>query len=102
MKILGDANEAYSNFFKKLMTVIDKISPYKSQRVKGYTQKWFDSEVLEILNLRHKLFKKFKDSSLHINKKLYKKSKYDALKLTVSKKKHFEEKLPEMIGKPKE
>ena len=40
----GDANEAYSNFFQKLMTVIDKIAPYKSKRVKGNTQKWFDDE----------------------------------------------------------
>ena len=76
----GDVNEAYSNFFHKLMTVIDKIAPYKSKRVKGNTQKWFDGEVLE------KLFKKFKKSRLHIDKELYKKSKYDALKLIASKK----------------
>ena len=31
----SDVNEAYSNFFHKLMTVIDKITPYKSKRVKG-------------------------------------------------------------------
>ena len=31
----GDVNEAFSNFFQKLMTVIDKIAPYKSNRVKG-------------------------------------------------------------------
>ena len=102
-EIFGDVNEAYSNFFQKLMTVIDKIAPYKSKRVKGNTQKWFDGEVLEKLNLRNKLFKKFKKSRLHIDKELYKKSKYDALKLITSKKQaFFEEKLSEMIGKPKE
>ena len=99
----GDVNEAYSNFFQKLMTVIDKIAPYKSKRVKGNTQKWFDGEVLEKLNLRNKLFKKFKKSRLHIDKELYKKSKYDALKLIAPKKQAcFEEKLSETIGKPKE
>ena len=41
--------------FKKLMTVIDKIGPYKSKRVKGNTQKWFDGEVLEKLNLIQQL-----------------------------------------------
>ena len=41
------------------MTVIDKI-----EGVKGNAQKWFDGEVLEKLNLRNKLFKKFKKSSL--------------------------------------
>ena len=30
-KDFGDVNEAYSNFFQKLMTVIDKIAPYKSK-----------------------------------------------------------------------
>ena len=85
------------------MTVIDKIAPYKSKQVKGNTQKWFDGEVLEKLNLRNKLFKKFKKSRLHIDKELYKKSKYDALKLITSKKQaFFEEKLSETIGKPKE
>ena len=85
------------------MTVIDKIAPYKSKRVKGNTQKWFDGEVLEKLNLRNKLFKKFKKSTLHIDKELYKKSKYNALKLTASKKQaFFEEKLSVTIRKPKE
>ena len=37
----------YSNFFQKLMTVIEKI-----EGVKGNAQKWFDGEVLEKLNLR--------------------------------------------------
>ena len=36
---LGDVNEAYSNFFQKLMTVTDKIAPYKRKRGKGNTQK---------------------------------------------------------------
>ena len=85
----GDINEAYSNFFQKLMTVIDKIAPYKCKRVTGNTQKWFDGEVLEKLNLRNKFFKKFKKFRLRIDKELYKKSKYDALKLIASKNKHF-------------
>ena len=36
--------------------------------MKGNTQKWFNCEVLEKLNLRNKLFKKFKKSRLHIDK----------------------------------
>ena len=65
----GDDNEAYSNFIQKLMTVKDKISPYKSKWVKGNILKWFDGDVLEKLNLRKKLFKKFKKSKLHIDSK---------------------------------
>ena len=56
-EIFGDVNEAYSNFFQKLMTVIDKIAPYKSKQVKGNTQKWFDGEVLEKLNLRNNVLR---------------------------------------------
>ena len=86
----GDVNEAYTNFFQKLMTVTDKIAPCKSKRVKGNSQKWFGGEVLEKLKLRNKLFYiKLKKSRLHIDKELYKKSKYNALKLIASKSKHF-------------
>ena len=85
------------------MTVIDKIAPHESKRVKGNTQKWFDGEVMEKVNLRNKLFKKFKKSRLHVGKELYKKSQYDALKLIASKKQaFFEENLSETIGKLKE
>ena len=68
----GDVNEAYSNLSQKLMAVIEKITPYKSKQVKVNTQKWFDEDVLEKLNLRNKPFKKFKKSRLHIDKKLCK------------------------------
>ena len=40
----------------------------------GNTQKWFDGEVLEKLNARDKLFKKFKKSRCNIDKELYRKS----------------------------
>ena len=59
--------------------------------------------MLEKLNLRNKCFKKFKKSRLHIDKELYKKSEYDALKLIASKKQaFFEGKLSETIGQPKQ
>ena len=74
----GDANGA---FFQKLVIVIDKIAPCKRKWVKGNTQKWFDGEALEKLNLRNKLIKEFKKSRLHIDQELYKKWKYDVLKM---------------------
>ena len=42
-----DVNGAYWNFYQKIMTVIDKIAPYRNKRIKGNTQKWFDSELLK-------------------------------------------------------
>ena len=49
------------------MIVIDKILPYKRKRVKGNTKEWFDGNVSEKLNLKNKLFKKFKKSRLPID-----------------------------------
>ena len=49
-------NGVYSNFFQKIMTVIDKIAPCRNIWVKRNTQKWFGSEVLKKLNARDKLF----------------------------------------------
>ena len=83
-----DVNRAYSDFFQKLMTVIDNVAPCKTKRVKGNNQNWFDEEVLEKLRSRDKLFKVFKKTRHHIGKKLYKKTKYNAQKLIAAKSKH--------------
>ena len=66
MKFSRDANAAYSHFFQKIMTVIDKIAPFKAKRVKGDIQKWFDGEFLEELNSRVNYFRNLKslDSTL--------------------------------------
>ena len=93
----------YSNFFQKLRIAVDNIALCKTKRVRANTQKWFDGEVLENINPRDKLFKRFKKSRLHIDKELYKKSKYNTVKLITAKKRaFFDEKLTECIGKPKE
>ena len=102
-ELFDDVSAAYSDFFQKITTVINKIAPFKTKRVKANTQKWFDGEVLEKLNSRDKLFQIFKKSRLHIDKELFKKVRYEALKLIVTKKKAFvKEKISESIGKPKE
>ena len=51
-----DVNRAYSDFFKKLMTVTDDVAPCKIKQVKGNTQSCFDGEVLEKLRSRDKFF----------------------------------------------
>ena len=99
-KIIDDVRE---DFFQKIMTVIDKIALFKTKQVKGNTQKWFDGEVLEKPNSRDKHFQKFKKSTLHIDKELFRKAKYEALKLIARKKQgFFKEKISERVHKPKE
>ena len=58
--------------FKKIRIVVDNIASCNIKRVEASTQKWCDGEVLENINTRDKLFKRFKKSRLHIDKQLYK------------------------------
>ena len=96
-------NDAYSNFIQKVMGVIDLVAPIKSRRIKQNSQEWFDSEAAEKMSVRDKLFKKFKNSKLHIDKEIYKIARYEVQKLISYKKKSFfENKLNDSIGKPKE
>ena len=75
--------------------------PLRLKRIKGNTQNWFDGEVLEKLRSRDKLFKAFKKTRLDIDKELYKKAKYDALKLIAAKKTFYDEKLLQSVAKPR-
>ena len=47
----GDVNKSYENFIQKLVSVIDKLALFKTKRVKGNSQEWFDGEVLESIAL---------------------------------------------------
>ena len=88
-KMLDEFNTAYTDFFHTIMTVIDKMALFKTKRVKGNTQKWFDYEFLEKLNSRDKVSHKFKRSRLHIDKELFEKAKYEVLKPFATKKVGF-------------
>ena len=85
------------------MRVIDKFAPFKTKRVKGNSQNWFDGEVLESIALRDKLFKKFKHSKLNVDKEIYNKTRNKSHRLILRKKRvYFENKLKENIDKPKD
>ena len=84
-----DVNWVYSDFFQKLMAVIDNVAPCKTKLVKENTQNWFDGKGLEKLRSRDKIFKPFKKARLHIDKELYKKAKCNAQKLIAVKNQAF-------------
>ena len=69
------------------MSVIDKLAPFKTERVKGNSQECFDREVLESIVLRDKLFKKFKRSKLNVDKEFYNKARNKLHRLILQKKK---------------
>ena len=54
-------------FLGKLMSIIDKIAPWKQIRVKSNSKPWFDGETLESLRVRDKLRKKYNKSGLKID-----------------------------------
>ena len=66
------------------MSVIDKLAPFKTERVKVNSQEWFDREVLESIVLRDKLFKL---SKLNVDKEFYNKARNKLHRLILQKKK---------------
>ena len=68
------------------MSVTGKLSSFKTKRVKGNSQGWFDGEVLESIVLRNKLFKKFKCSKLNAGKEIYNKARKKSHRLILQKK----------------
>ena len=47
----SDMNKAYENFIQKLVSVIDKLAPFKTKRLKGHSQEWLDGKFLESIAL---------------------------------------------------
>ena len=74
---------------ENILSVIDKIAPFKDLRIKNNTQDWFDDEVAKAVKLRAKSLKQFKSTRLHIDEDLYKEAKYHAVKLIKQKKSQF-------------
>ena len=63
------------------MTVTYNLAPSKNQGIKGTSQVWFDAEIMEKINERDNLFKKFKKSRLNVDKDNYNKVKNEVPKL---------------------
>ena len=68
-----DINDAYSDFIGKVTSVIDQIAPMKEIRVKNISQDWFNAELHEEIEARHKLLAKFKKSRKSMIMKITKK-----------------------------
>ena len=83
----ANANNGYSNFIQKLIEVIDKVAPVKNKRIKRNAQEWFDSEISEKLIICNKLYKWYKKSRIHVDKKIYKTAQYSVQNLKLQKEK---------------
>ena len=74
--IFSNVNIAYLDLVEKILSVVNKIAPFKDLWIKNNTQDCFDDEVAESIKLREKRLKNFKSTKLYIDEKLYKESKY--------------------------
>ena len=94
-------NDAYKNFLEKIMEVIDKIAPMKEIRIKGSSKAWFDGEVIERINVRDKLKKKFVKSKLKIDYDNFKNAQRQASQIVKRNKlDYIKNQLNENIAKP--
>ena len=98
-----DVDIAYTDFIDRTTKAINEIAPFKQLCVKASTSEWVDEEVLQAINIRNKLFQKFKKSKLYDDNQNYKKARNHVQNLVKSKKRNFfATKLTENAGKPKE
>ena len=84
------------------MCVIDKLALFKTKRVNGNSQEWFDGEVLESIALRDELFKKFKHGKLNVDKKIYNKARNKLHRLMLQKKTVLQKPIKGKCAKPKD
>ena len=66
------------------MAVIDNLALSKNKRIKGTSKDWFDAEIMEKINERDKVFKKFKKSRLHVDKDNYNEARNELQKHSIS------------------
>ena len=76
----NEINEAYNEFIQKTMSVIDKVIPIKDAgktKFSGMVDGETDNEIKNC----DKLFKKFKNLKLHIDKYIYNAARYKVRKM---------------------
>ena len=61
-------NDAYSDFIKRFVEVINFRLPAKRITVKANSKPWFDNHIFSAIRKREKLYKKFKHSGLETDK----------------------------------
>ena len=60
--IFSYVNIAYLDLVEKILSVVDKIVPYKDLGLKNNTQDWLNGEVAEAIKLREKHLKNLKST----------------------------------------
>ena len=97
--IFSNVNNAYLDLVQNILSVVDKIAPFKDLRIKNNTQDWFDDKVAKAIKIeREKRLKQFKSTKLYIDEDLHKEATYHAVKLTKKRKSNFTKKNLKILG----
>ena len=60
--VFSNVNIVYLDLVERIVSVVDKIAPFKDLIIKNNTQDWFDDEVAEAINSREKRLKHIKST----------------------------------------
>ena len=63
---------AYSNFIRRLESVINIVAPIKTVRIKHNTSEWFNVKIVEKIHTQKKLCRRFKLTTLYVDENIYK------------------------------
>ena len=101
--ILGDVNLALDTFNTMFIEAIDYIAPTKEMRIKGRTETWIDTEILEAIRDRDKaLYFSNKDKSNKELRKVFNEKRNKVTNLTKkAKSNHLNNKVEENKNNPK-
>ena len=87
---LKDPNISFNSFYKNLIFLLDEFAPYKKVTKKEYRLKfkpWISTVILNLINQRDKLLKKFSKEHDHIKQSTFH-TDYKQIRNLVTQKKH--------------
>ena len=79
MNYLTTLKKLMKTSFKRSWQLLTILHSVKNKLIKGTAQDWLGAKIMERINERDKVFKKFKKSRLHVDKDSYKEPRNESL-----------------------
>ena len=79
MNYLTTLTKLMKTSFKRSWQLLTILHSVKNKHIKGTAQDQFGAKIMEKINERDKVFKKFKKSRLHVDKDNYKEARNEPL-----------------------
>ena len=59
-------NDAYSNFVKEFVAIINSVAPIKKVRVKVNSKPWFDAKIISVIQIKRQTIFRYKNLGLEM------------------------------------